>query len=558
MKKNFFFSIATLLCAIFMVACGGGGKNGGGSGADKTAYLQVLPSDAFAIIKVDLGNLLDKSQVLENIIVNTAFEQGIKDAPKEIKTLLKSIYKNPNNSGVNVKAPVYVALTGVEPTEAVIAIAMDNVKTFEKTLSTISNGEFRSFERNGMKYVSVGEDEVEVAYDNNMIVIACSEYRADVSDYTSLASDERAVNDKNFAAVFNGDDDAKLVVNLQLLFNEMLRHGVVEPELKPVLAMLKDVDLYASLNFEKGFVDFKVNANLPAEYGNVIDEFLNEPAKNHFKYIPGNAFAVMNYNFDMLQLYPILESAGVLRELRANGLDGEDVKKILKSISGDYTAAIWVNGNDAEDIQFMAAFDCKDRTLFDLLAAYLSYEIDATLLENDVYALNVNREEVFNYYTGENECVRNGYDYYLMYKDGAIMLMPQNLYDKITRDGNFSSLRNSAMDNTIYSSMTDDIVVDIKPLRDILANNIRNAYRTDNDDKMALEVMDMIKSLTVDFNICDLDVKLNLIDKNTNSLKLIVDKVISIGMQYNLFSDDDDDEYYDDYGYDNYGVDYCY
>ena len=63
MKKNFFFSIATLLCAIFMVACGGGGKNGGGSGADKTAYLQVLPSDAFAIIKVDLGNLLDKLEL---------------------------------------------------------------------------------------------------------------------------------------------------------------------------------------------------------------------------------------------------------------------------------------------------------------------------------------------------------------------------------------------------------------------------------------------------------------------------------------------------------------
>ena len=90
MKKIFFFSIATLLCAIFMVACGGGGKNGGGSGADKTAYLQVLPADAIAIMKVDLGNVLDKSEILSHSVVKVAYEHAIVNTPQEVRSLLKS------------------------------------------------------------------------------------------------------------------------------------------------------------------------------------------------------------------------------------------------------------------------------------------------------------------------------------------------------------------------------------------------------------------------------------------------------------------------------------
>ena len=550
MKKNFFLSIATLLCAIFMVACGGGSKNSGGSGADKTAYLQVLPSDAFAIMKVDLGNLLDKSQVLENIIVNTAFEQGIKDAPKEIKTLLKSIYKNPNNSGVNVKAPVYVALTGVEPVEAVIAIAIDNVKTFEKTLSTISNGEFRSFERNGMKYVSVGEDEVEVAYDNNMIVIACSEYRADVSDYTSLAPDAMAVNDKRFAGIFNGDDDAKLIIRLEPVLNQMLRDGIIEDELRPLVPMLNEIALATDLNFEKGYVALNANLNLPAGFDELIDKLIQEPSKRHFKYIPANSFAVLSYNFDMQQLYPVLESTGLLRNVQDSyGITPQNVKDLLKALSGDYTAAMWVNGDRPEDLQFMAAIDCSDRTLFDLLSAYIAYEMDAVLVDNDVYALNVNRQETYNYYTDDFEYIREGYDYYLMYKDGAIMLMPENLYNEITRNGKFGALKNNAMNNRMFSSMKENLVIDVKPIRDIITDRVRNSYYPDNDDKIALEVMNVLNSLTVDFSISNLNVKLNLNDNSANSLKVIVDKFISIGMQYNLFNDDDDDEY---------GVDYCY
>jgi hypothetical protein len=122
MKRKFFLPFVALMCAVFMVSCGGGGsKKSGGSSSDKTTYLKVLPSNAFAIMKVDLGNVLDKSEILENVVVKAAFENSIANAPQKIQDLLNKIYNDPTKSGVDVNSPVYAAVTGVEPVSITIA-----------------------------------------------------------------------------------------------------------------------------------------------------------------------------------------------------------------------------------------------------------------------------------------------------------------------------------------------------------------------------------------------------------------------------------------------------
>ena len=548
MKKKFFLPFVALMCAVFMVSCGGGGsKKSGGSSSDKTTYLKVLPSNAFAIMKVDLGNVLDKSEILENVVVKAAFENSIANAPQKIQDLLNKIYNDPTKSGVDVNSPVYAAITGVEPVAAVITVAMDNVNAFEKTLSTISEGEFRSVEKNGMKYISTGENEIEVAYDNDKIVFAFNENRAYVSEYTTLAQDRMAVNDKKFAAMFNGDDDAKMILRLEPVFDEMLRAGVIEAELKPLIPMLKEVALTAALNFEKGFVALDAELTLPAEVKELVNKVIQKPSKRHFGYIPENSFAVLNYNFDMAQLYPVLEATGMLANIQNSyGVNPQQVKSLLQALSGDYTAAMWFNGDDFEDVQFMAAIDCSDRSLFDLLSAYIAYEMDAVAVDNDVYALNVNRKETYNYYTDDFEYIREGYDYYLMYRDGAIMLMPENLYEEMTCNGEFTSLRNSVLDNKTFSSMSENLVIDVKPVRNLVADKVRDSYYPSQDDKTVLEVLNILNSLRIDFNISNLGVRLNLNDKSANSLKVIFDKVLSIAMQYEM-SGNDEYESYPDY-----------
>lgn len=538
MKKRFFLQLFSLICAIFMVACSGDKKSetagNGKAAATKTEYLKVLPNNAYAIAKIDFDNLLNKSDIRNNLFVNAGIEKVLQDIPDDVRSLVRSIYDNPNNSGLDITSPIYMAVTSVEPANAVITQSVCNVNALENILHKLL-GPNCVVERDGMKFIDINEDEVQIAYDANKLVIACGQYYANVLPYMNLTAERMAVNDKKFASMFKGDDDAKLALNFEPVLNMCVKEGILsESELKPVIGMVKDYSLFASLNFEKGSINFHADVNFPAEYFNLVNQIIKKPAKRHFKYIPVNSIAVLNYNFDLTQIFPILESTGLLNELTKNGIDAESAKKVLQSISGDYTGAIWVNGDKFSDVQFMFAIDCNDRSMFDMLMAYMTYEFDATVVEEDVYALNVNRKEVYDYYRGEYDHVREGYDYYMMYKDGAIMVMPENLYRNIAINGTLRPLQQNITGNAIFASMSDDLVVDATPVRDIVSNSLRNSTRIDEEDKIGLDVLSMIRSLNFDFNILTFDAKLNLNNTDANSLKVIVDKTINLLLQSGL------------------------
>lgn len=549
MKKNLLLPVLSLVCAMLMVACGEEKKKEN-SGPDKTAYTKVLPADAAMVMKLDISNLLEKSQVLENATVITAFEDKLQFVPEEVAPLLKSIYEDPNNSGVDVKLPIYFAINdldyrhGMEATSGVVAVAISDKKAFEKTMSTSLGDDFKTVSKNGMKYISIDEPEVEVAYDANKLVLVFDRNHANLSAYTSLSTEKMAINSKKFDVMFKGDDDMKWALNLEPLMDEVLKSGLLDAGMRPFVGMVKEYTVYGSVNFEKGFANYKIDTNVPAEYSNVVKAFFGTPTKRHFKYIPSNSFAVLNYNFDMQQLYPLLEANGLIRQLSAFGYDEQKVKSILKSVSGDYTAALWTSSDSGDDPQYMFAVDCSDRLVFDLLFSFVSLKYDVTPIDEDVYALNVNRREIYNYYTYESEYVREGYDYYLMYKDGAIMVMPENLYNEISYGGELSALRNNVTKNRLYASMSDDIVVDMKVLVGLLASSDDNVYYMDEGDKAILEFLGMIQSLTVDFNLLDLNVKLNLVDDSANSLKIISDKTIELIQQVDLSDNEEIDYYY--------------
>ena len=216
-----------------------------------------------------------------------------------------------------------------------------------------------------------------------------------------------------------------------------------------------------------------------------------------------------------------MQNTGALAELNANGLSNALVKDLLKAISGDYTIACWANGSDVEDLQLMAAVDCSDRSIFDLLAAYIAYEYGARRIDTDVYTLNL---------AGEFEGFTS--DYCIMYKDSALMFMPKNHYDKLNDGGELRPLRNSIKDNKHFASAANDFVIDVKPIRDILALEVDYASE---DDKAALYILDMIKSIAVNFNIYNLDAKCNFNESDVNSLKYLADKIISLAVRNNMF-----------------------
>ena len=121
MKRKLVVSIISLLCALFITGCSGNKKEAEAKKRaaveDSNAYLKVLPADALMMAKVDVGNLLGKSEILDNTVVKTGFASVVEFVPENMQALLKKIYSDPNKSGVDVTKPMFMAFTSLEPVE---------------------------------------------------------------------------------------------------------------------------------------------------------------------------------------------------------------------------------------------------------------------------------------------------------------------------------------------------------------------------------------------------------------------------------------------------------
>ena len=521
MKSNIIKSTALLLCVLLIAACSG-------KKADNKAYLAVIPDDAMIVSKVEIGNLLDKSDILDNTFVKVEFEKAITDVPVKQRVLLKEIFANPKASGIDLSAPMYVAILGVEPAKMVMTAKMDDMTAFENMISTFFEDEFETTEKDGMyhivsedMYYSVGETAVAFAYDADKMVLVLEEGYADISSYLQLPSNRQALNNEKFEPLFGGDDDISWMINYGPLVQYMIKERVIDREMIPFFAMMKESIVLCSFDFEDGYAEIKSTQNLSEEHRLLIQDFLKKSTHRHYAYIPDNSFAVISYNFNLMQLYGILETTGLLKELEANGVNNGVAKDLLAALSGDYTFAAWADGETLEDMRFMVAVDCSDRSLFDLLIAYAQFELGATTVDDDVYLL------------GDS-------DYCIMYKENAIMLMPEDIYDKINVRGDIKPLRRNLESNRLFSSVANDIVLDFKPVRELIAEYVREnmTYRSQRDTQtmVMLDMLNVVDNMTVDSNIDKSCIRVNTANKNINSLKYILDKLISSAVRNGKYS----------------------
>ena len=517
MKKNSIKSFILLLCALLIAACSG-------NKVTQDAYLNVIPGDAMVVAKVELGNLLKKSDIQNNTFVKMGLEREIAEMPEKEQALLKEIFNNPAASGIDVNAPVYVTVLNLEPVKLLVTAKMGNASTFENTVSTFLEDEFKSKEKDGMTcltpldedfYVS-GEPTIEIAYDADKVLIVLDEGGADLQTYLALENSKKAVNDKKFAKLFKCSEDVAYVVNYTPLVEYMIENDLVERDLVPFVAMAKENVAFCSLDFKNGCAELKSSQELPAEYRELFKTIAKKSTRRHFDYIPANSFALMSYNFNLKQLFTVLEACGLQKELAKSGVSKDVAEEFLTALSGDYTLASWANGKDVDDIQFMLAVDCSDRSLFDLLIAYAQFALGATIVDEDVYSFDL-------------------MDYYLMYKDNSIMVMPENLYNKVCVKGKLQPLKKNLKSNELFAAAQNDIVVDFKPVREMLVEYISyNASSRPQEDAMSIDLLNTIDNITVDTNIDNACFKVNTANANVNSLKFVLDKIISSAVRNSL------------------------
>lgn len=465
----------------------------------KSGYLSVIPNDAFVLAKVNVGALLKKSEVLENPEVKGAiafFEETLDDDAKE---LLNRVVENPSNCGIDLTEPVVVAVSDSTTPVVLVVAAVSDAGKLADNLDLLLKEQGMDLEKeNGVYYVvdALGE-KVEVAFDDEKLLFVSNNYGdKGALEFILDTESAKAVNENKFDSFWNSNEDFVFFVDAVAI------KPYVEKEYKGVVDYLTTAKLTA--NFEKGRFVVRTTQEVDSVLLEALESVAKESLNKHLDRVPRDSWAVANFAFN---LEPVLDRVSAFFNvdalLQLYGIE----KEFIDALSTEYTFALlhYEQMTQLSGAPFMLVADV-DEAAFDKLVA---------LCENYLVLKKVDERAYFI----------DDLDFCLLYKEGALMFIPESL-NKNNVNGNTSV---SALDNEVIASQKDaNLIVDVKAL----INEIEAIDVLEYEDRMVLEViknMDIFESVTSSLiSPVEGEFEINFCNKNDNALKSLVYKVIEM------------------------------
>lgn len=509
MKKISILFVLVAALSVMFVSCGGGD--------DK--YVSAVPANSAFLAKVNLGNIINESEILEQPLVKMGLGFAESALPQEAKDILNGIVEDPSNSGIDASKPVMFALS-LEPMAFVASMSVSDKGRINDVIDNLLDGTgIQVVLRNGISYIDFGgSNDVEIAYNSDMMVVAVVEKgKADAAHYMNLDSKKQAVKESKFRDFFANKSDASLYIDLAPIFDFAMKQGAVSDVDKMMFALYSSYDISSliNLNFENGYAQIDSKVYGSDDYLEMLDECWKKPNGKLLEFVPEGAVAVFNMAVDMETVfdnYPALEEE--LLPLEEIGLD----IPVLEAINGDMMLAVLPAEKLGVQLlpQLMAALECDDRALFDAVVECIGEDALEPVAQ-DVYALGLNT--YYDYSTFEK--ASGGYDYYLMYKEGAIFVMPENIYGLVADGNGLKALKSNVMDNKIFAPLAKPgFVCDAEGAIEML-----KLFTNDSKDvKVAIDILSKFKSMVAVYETpTEGNFKINMVDRQTNFLKQVVE-----------------------------------
>ena len=493
---------------------------------DKSSnYLSVIPKDSVAAIKINIGQLLNKSEVLEMKAVKDLAELGASqaDASIESQRLLKAILKDPNASGLDVNQPMVAVFEGLNM-KGLLTFAVSDKDALINTLETLKKefeniGVLFDFEENEKGYTSINEFDPYgsiygniAAFDESKLVFAIAEKNPDVVPYMELEYEDQALSDSRFQAFVNAQKDLSIYYDLSILSEIMPLLQAQMPELNMggYLEMMEGATGLVSLDFQQGkaVIDYEM-INPSDELKAYYKQFVKKPSKKLLAYVPENSYLVANMGLQNLSkcFDYIPEATTMFNEI---GLKAE----WLNDLNGDFTFAISQSALTDEPLLMFAA-QCEDGELINFFKKLLQQEAGLMQVAEQVYAI---------------EGVSNKMPYYAGYKEGVMFFMPGSIYEQCV-DGNKLAKLNNNFSKTSLASMLNNsgMVIDLNLASVDIKKALEDSYMS-QDDRMLLACLNSFESLTASYENDNLEgeVVLNFNDKKNNSLKAVIQLIMNI------------------------------
>lgn len=341
-----FLSIAALTLLLVLASC-----------SKKENLLQFVPEDAASVIKVQVGNLLDK----------TDSKWDAKDGlqlSEEVKGILgdKDILKDMNlPEGLDLSQDI-VIFTQTQTNGSAMVAVMGDVAKFEASMKE-RGGE--PAEKNGVKMFSQGRDII--VYDDN-VAVRYSQSRGGVEfgepDDNAIAilkKPAKNIEGNKEAMKYLGKDGDITIYTDVATAMKAVTGGIGGMGFGMVAGFLGDIykSCGSSITFDgkKILMDASADINKDgSSYKTIKDVLKQSSSLDALKYVPADASGVLTLSIDGKKLAetltPLVNQYGSMVGADKSALDA------VGNIDG--MLAVGVRTPDGQTVNFYAAIPCKD------------------------------------------------------------------------------------------------------------------------------------------------------------------------------------------------------
>ncbi len=331
-------------------------------------YTYAIPADATAVLSIDLKALAEKSGV--NDAENEALKQKVLDALKDginatAYQHVEKIIKNPVESGIDVKAPLY-AFTS--PTLSYVVVAkVDNEKNLQATLDVLVKEQIclPVEEASGFSYTFFNGNIVAF---NKSTALLLGAYGNKLSKETQnllsglLKQDAENSLAKNagFKKMLDRKGDFKFFASMNAIpevYARQINFGL------PQGIELKDLMMLGNLSFEKGkitarFENYTENEEVK-ELMKKQEKAMSKLNGAFLKYFPASTLGILSIGANGEEFYKLLLENKEFRD-QVSLAEADDIKAIANAFKGDITIGLLDVGVMSSEPGFVAYAEVKE------------------------------------------------------------------------------------------------------------------------------------------------------------------------------------------------------
>lgn len=501
MKKNksmvFIATMALILIGMFS-ACA----------PEKGNYLSSLPAESSVVIKLNLAQMAQKSNLANNPMVNGALMQAEGNIPESLKEKVLEIKEDPHSAGFDLEKPLAIALilhdiTGDFETHVVAVAALSDGKKFNELMIQLAAAdESISIEKagEGIHRIKItGNDEVDIVYNDNRIVATATDDLSAVALINQKA-EQSILKNPDFEDFAKATNDYAIFADYEWATEAVQQLNDPSLSIPPTLQLMNGCSVYCSVNFEQGKIvgESKFYAN--EDMKKLQELFHLQPSGKYVGLLPKNTYLAFNGGIqntaEIFNLMGEKESKEIEQALQSMNLS----KDILNSIEGEIMLGVFDESNPMGIPGFILAAECKDRNLFDAVKVMT----DNTSTEGDV--LNI-------------------MGYYIALIDNTLIATTKNIYDQCLAEGKIKDLSENWKNNPLADVLKKGgIAIDFQAIAN---NELLKQMKYNREVNAALTILKQLNHFTAQYeNMQEGKAELTFKDSNKNALE----QLISIGI----------------------------